>query len=250
MMTTEQSCPTGLDVAISVAQRNVELAFHVPHGKTLALVGPNGSGKTTTLLALAGWLIPDTGTAQLNQTVLFDCPNPTMKPRIWVPAQHRRIGYLSQDHYLFPHLSAAENIMYGMNRAGIHTRKARRAQANTWLNRVGLGDYGHRKPHQLSGGQAQRVAIARVLASGPQLVLLDEPLAALDIHAAPAIRQLLAEVLHHHTVVLVTHHQEDINALADRQYQISTPTQSGLATLESPTTDTSVTGTTPQVRSP
>lgn len=186
MMTTEQSCPTGLDVAISVAQRNVELAFHVPHGKTLALVGPNGSGKTTTLLALAGWLIPDTGTAQLNQTVLFDCPNPTMKPRIWVPAQHRRIGYLSQDHYLFPHLSAAENIMYGMNRAGIHTRKARRAQANTWLNRVGLGDYGHRKPHQLSGGQAQRVAIARVLASGPQLVLLDEPLAALDIHAAPA----------------------------------------------------------------
>lgn len=212
---------TGLDVELTVAERNVELAFNTPTGHTLGLLGPNGSGKTTALLALAGWLIPDTGHAQLDNTVLFHCPDPQHKPAKWVPAADRGIGYLSQDHQLFPHLSAAENIMYGMTRAGITGRKARKAKAAEWLARVGLDGYGKRKPHQLSGGQAQRVAIARVLASGPRLVLLDEPLAALDVTAAPAIRDLLAQVLHDLTVVLVTHHYDDVDALADRVYRIN-----------------------------
>lgn len=110
--------------------------------------------------------------------------------------------------------------MYGMDRAGITGRKSRKTKAEKWLSRVGLAGYGRRKPAQLSGGQAQRVAIARVLASGPRLVLLDEPLAALDVDAAPALRQLLADVLQDHTVVLVTHHHDDVEALADQVHHI------------------------------
>src|SRR5699024_2436825 len=98
--------------------------------------------------------------------------------------------------------------------------------ADQWLERIGLGNYGKHKPDQRSGGQAQRAAIARVLASGPDLVLLDEHLAALDVNAAPAIRGLLAEVLAQHTVVLVTHHSEDIVALADDVYQLGLPSRS------------------------
>lgn len=214
------SSRTGLEVSLTASARNVEVAFSVSSGETLALVGPNGAGKTTTLLALSGWFIPDTGYATLGDTVLFDCPTPQKKPAVWLPAADRDIGYLSQDHHLFPHLSARDNIMYGMDRAGITGRSARRVLAEEWLDRVGMAGYGMRKPHELSGGQAQRVAIARVLASGPRLVLLDEPLAALDKSAAPAIRRLLSEVLHDQTVVLVTHHQADVDALATDVHQL------------------------------
>lgn len=205
----------GLQVELTVAKRGVDVGFSVASGKTLALIGPNGAGKTTALQALAGWLVPDTGHAYLHDTVLFNCPAADQPPSVWLPATQRRIGYLSQDPHLFPHLSVRENITYGMDRAGIRRRSTRHQTAEQWLVRVGLAGYGPRKPTQLSGGQAQRVAIARVLASGPQLVLLDEPLAALDRQAAPAIRELLLEVLHDQTVVLVTHHQADVTALAD-----------------------------------
>lgn len=211
----------GLTVELTVAQRNVDVAFRVEPGNVLALVGPNGSGKTTTLMALAGWLMPDVGKAWLNDSLLFDCPDPALKPRVWIPAAQRGIGYLSQDPHLFPHLSVLDNIMYGMDRAGVAGRKARRALAEHWLDRVGLPGYGKRKPHQLSGGQAQRVAIARVLASRPDLVLLDEPFAALDVKAAPALRELLTTVLGDLTVVMVTHQQADIDALADDVYHIT-----------------------------
>ena len=212
---------TGLRATLAVTNRNVAVDFHVPRGTTLALVGPNGAGKTTTLQALAGWLIPDTGYATLDDTVLFDCPTPERKPAVWLPAADRGIGYLSQDPHLFPHLSVRDNIVYGMHRAGMKGRQARNAAAEEWLERVGLSGYGRRKPAQLSGGQAQRVSIARVLASGPSLVLLDEPLAALDRAAAPALRQLLAEVLQDQTVVLVTHHEADVDALADDVHRLS-----------------------------
>ncbi len=211
---------SGLSVELTVSQRDVKVAFDVPAGDILALLGPNGAGKTTTLMALAGWLMPDVGQASLDGTLLFDRPHPRQKPRTWVPAQQRGIGYLAQDPHLFPHLSALDNIMYGMDRAGVVGRQARRAKAKDWLERVGLPGYGHRQPHQLSGGQAQRVAIARVLASGPRLVLLDEPLAALDVKAAPAIRKLLGEVLKGLTTIVVTHHQADVDALADDVYRI------------------------------
>ncbi|HRO29986.1 sulfate/molybdate ABC transporter ATP-binding protein [Citricoccus sp.] len=205
---------TGLDCRVVVPEREVDVAFTVPQGQTLALLGANGAGKSTVLDALAGWLRPESGYATLGTEVLFDGGT-------WVPARHRRVGYLAQDARLFPHLSAEANVAYGLDRAGVVGRSARRRVARKWLERVGVGHLAGRRPHQLSGGQAQRTAIARVLASDPRLVLLDEPLSSLDAQVVPQVRALLAEVLTGRTTVLVTHHAADAEALAHSTHRIA-----------------------------
>jgi ABC-type sulfate/molybdate transport systems ATPase subunit len=205
---------TGLDCHVVVPEREVDVAFTVPAGRTLALLGANGAGKSTVLDALAGWLRPETGHARLGGSTLFS-------PGTWVPARHRRVGYLTQDPLLFPHLSAEANVAFGLERAGVVGRAAKRRAARAWLERVGVGHLATRRPHQMSGGQAQRTAIARVLASDPQLVLLDEPLSALDAQVVPQIRGLLAEVLAGRTTVLVTHHAADAEALAHAEHRIA-----------------------------
>lgn len=210
---------TGLDCHVAVPERGVDVAFTVPAGRTLALTGANGSGKSTVLSALAGWLRPESGHARLDGLTLFSAGAGRDE---WVPARHRRVGYLTQDPLLFPHLSAEANVAYGLDRAGVAGRAAKRRVARDWLARVGVGHLAGRRPHQMSGGQAQRTAIARVLASDPELVLLDEPLSALDAHVVPQIRALLAEVLTGRTTVLVTHHAADADALADRTHRITT----------------------------
>src|SRR5699024_1534373 len=141
-------------------------------------------------------------------------------PARWLPARRRDVGYLTQDPLLFPHLSAEANVAFGLDRAGVVGRGTRRRVAREWLERMGVGHLAGRRPHQLSGGQAQRTAIARVLASGPDLVLLDEPLAALDAQVTPQIRALLAEVLTGITTVLVSHHAADVDALANVEQRI------------------------------
>jgi len=205
---------TGLDCRVVVPEREVDVAFTVPAGQTLAVTGANGTGKSTVLDALAGWLRPATGHATLGSITLFSQDT-------WVPARHRRVGYLTQDPLLFPHLSAEANVAFGLERAGGVGRAARRRAARDWLDRVGVGHLAGRRPHQMSGGQAQRTAIARVLASDPQLVLLDEPLSALDAQVVPQIRALLAEVLTGRTTVLVTHHAADADALAHAEHRIA-----------------------------
>ncbi|MFC0247489.1 ATP-binding cassette domain-containing protein [Citricoccus parietis] len=204
---------TGLDCRVVVPERGVDLAFTVDEGQTLALTGPNGSGKSTVLSALAGWLRPETGHARLGDMTLFDEHN-------WIPARRRNVGYLTQDPLLFPHLTAEANVAFGLARAGVVGRRDRREAARDWLERVGVGQLASRRPGEMSGGQAQRTAIARVLASGPELVLLDEPLSALDAQVVPQIRELLAEVLTGRTTVLVTHHEADVVALADTEFRI------------------------------
>lgn len=204
---------TGLDCRVVVPEREVDVAFTVPAGQTLALLGENGTGKSTVLDALAGWLRPESGHATLGQEVLFDSGT-------WVPARRRGVGYLTQDPLLFPHLSAEANVAYGLDRAGVVGRAAQRRAARHWLERMGVGHLAGRRPHQLSGGQAQRTAIARVLASDPRLVLLDEPLSSLDAQVVPRIRALLAEVLTGRTTVLVTHHAADAEALAHSTHRI------------------------------
>ncbi|GAA4776021.1 sulfate/molybdate ABC transporter ATP-binding protein [Citricoccus nitrophenolicus] len=205
-----------LDCHVVVPERGVDVAFTAAPGETLALSGANGVGKSTVLSAVAGWLRPEAGHARLGERTLFD-------EHAWIPARRRNVGYLAQDPLLFPHLTAEANVAFGLRRAGVVSRAERREVARDWLDRLGVGHLAGRRPHQLSGGQAQRTAIARVLASGPDLVLLDEPLADLDAGTAPQIRELLAQVLAGRTTVLVSHQVADVEALADAVTTIPAP---------------------------
>ena len=206
--------PAGSDLQAAVVVRRrsfvLDAAIDAAPGEVVALMGPNGSGKSTMLGVLAGLTIPDGGRVTLGGRVLTG-------PGVLVPPERRRVGLMGQDPLLFPHLTALENIAFGPRSQGVPRAQAR-AAAEEWLGRVGLSAMGPRKPHQLSGGQRQRIALARALAAHPQLLLLDEPLGALDISTAPEIRQVLRTHLRATgtTTVLVTHDVLDTAVLADR----------------------------------
>jgi len=197
-----------LELTARVVERDVDVALDVADGETVAVLGPNGAGKSTLLAVAAGLLRPDTGRVVLDGVELTG-------PDVWVAPHARRIALLAQDPLLFPHLSALENVAFGPRSRGTHRRTAR-AQARTWLEDVGVAELADRRPGQLSGGQAQRVAVARALAADPRVLLLDEPMAALDVAVRPAMRQTLRRVLADRTVVLVTHDVLDALLLADR----------------------------------
>ena len=190
----------------------LDAALRVAAGEVVALLGPNGAGKTTALRALAGLQPLSAGHISLGGADL-DRP----RHRVWTPTERRPIGVVFQDYLLFPHLSALDNVAFGPRRHGA-TRRAAREQATGWLRRVGLSDYADRKPRQLSGGQAQRVALARALAVCPALLLLDEPLAALDARTRLETRAELHRHLADHpgATLLVTHDSLDALVLADR----------------------------------
>ncbi|MBK1785379.1 sulfate/molybdate ABC transporter ATP-binding protein [Prauserella cavernicola] len=192
--------------------------FDVPPGTVLAVLGPNGSGKSTLLGCLAGLFVPDDGVVTLGERTL------TRTPRLLVQPHDRGVGLLAQDALLFPHLSVVDNVAFAPRSRGA-SRVASREAARHWLSEVDAAELADRKPAQLSGGQAQRVAIARALAGEPDLLLLDEPLAALDVDAAPAIRGLLRRVLraagNQRATVLVTHDPLDALALADHVLVLS-----------------------------
>ncbi|MBO0852649.1 MAG: ABC transporter ATP-binding protein [Nocardia sp.] len=189
----------------------LDLDLTVERGQVVALLGPNGAGKTTALRALAG-LLPLTGGRIEVGDEVWDRP-----PGAFIPAEKRRAGVVFQDYLLFGHLSALENVAFGLRARGMRRAPAR-SQAIRWLDRVGLIDYLKAAPHTLSGGQAQRVALARALATDPTVLLLDEPLAALDASTRLQVRADLARHLrdyHGHTVI-VTHEPLDAMVLADR----------------------------------
>ncbi|MFI9719141.1 ABC transporter permease [Streptomyces sp. NPDC052396] len=184
----------------------VNATLDIPAGTTVALVGPNGAGKTTLLRALLGITQRATAThLRLGET------DPT------TPAHRRRIAWVPQDGALFPHLTALANTAYGLRAQGVPRAEARR-QAQQWLDRLGIGDLAHRRPKALSGGQAQRVALARALAARPRLLLLDEPLAALDQSTRARVRHTLRTHLAGFPGVclLVTHDPVEALSLADR----------------------------------
>ncbi|WP_206320248.1 ABC transporter ATP-binding protein [Streptomyces zingiberis] len=192
-----------------VAERGtfrLDVALRAAPGEVVALLGPNGSGKTTALRALAG-LLPLTG-----GHLRLDGEDLERRP-----PESRPVGVVFQDYLLFPHLTAVDNVAFGPRCRG--TAKARaRAEARAWLDRMGLADHAGKKPRGLSGGQAQRVALARALATRPRLLLLDEPLAALDARTRLDVR---ARLRHHlagfeAVAVLVTHEPLDAMVLADR----------------------------------
>jgi molybdate transport system ATP-binding protein len=194
-----------LDASLRVARGGFELDVDlaVTAGSTLALLGPNGAGKSTALAALAG-VVASTGTIRLGDRVLDD-----------TAVEHRRVGYVFQHYLLFPHLSVLENVAFGPRAAGM-PRAPARASALDWLDRIGIGELATRRPRELSGGQAQRVALARALAAEPELLLLDEPLAALDVEVRAEVREQLAGHLAEWggLTVVVTHSLDDVVALA------------------------------------
>ena len=186
-----------------VPERDFDVRFDVADGEVVALMGPNGAGKSTALSLIAGLLQPATGEIRLDGTKLD------------MPPHQRGIALMSQDALLFPHLSVLDNVAFGP-RSGGESRRTSRDVARRWLDEVEAASYADRRPSQLSGGQAQRVALARALAVAPTLLLLDEPLAALDVSVAATMRQLLRRVLAGRTAVIVTHDVLDALLLADR----------------------------------
>ncbi|WP_306363433.1 sulfate/molybdate ABC transporter ATP-binding protein [Nocardia sp. CC227C] len=206
---------SGLHVSARVAARALDVELEVAPGEVLAVLGPNGAGKSTLLDVIAGMLTPDGGTVSLDGRVLTDPAR-----GIAVPPHRRDIGLLAQEPLLFPHLSVLANVAFGPRSRGLRLRAAERV-AREWLRAVDAEEFADRAPDSLSGGQAQRVALARALAVRPRVLLLDEPMAALDVTVAPAMRALLRRVLRDSPpaptgTVLVTHDMIDALTLADR----------------------------------
>ena len=187
-----------------VSERDVAVRLEIAAGETLALIGPNGAGKSTVLNVIAGLIAPDSGGVSLDG-----------RPLAGLPPYKRSVALLAQDPLLFPHMTALDNVAFGPRSAGAGKSDSRRI-GQQLLEQVGVGELVGRKPHQLSGGQAQRVAVARALAAQPQLLLLDEPMAALDVAVTPALRQTLRTVLADRTALIVTHDALDALLLADR----------------------------------
>src|SRR6184192_1117118 len=195
-----------------VGSFDLDVDLTVAPGEVVALLGPNGAGKTSVLRVLAGLLTIDAGRIALDGIVLDEPAN-----AIRMPVEQRPIGMVFQDYLLFPHLSVLENVAFGLRSRGVRRAPARRAAA-AWLDRLGLRSVDEARPGTLSGGQQQRVALARALATGPRMLLLDEPLAALDVSIRAEVRRDLRRHLREFPGVnlLVTHDPLEAIALADR----------------------------------
>jgi putative spermidine/putrescine transport system ATP-binding protein len=182
------------------------LDLAVRPGELLALLGPSGCGKTTALRVLAGFETPDGGGVFVDGADIGG-----------VPAHRRDIGMVFQSYSLFPHLSALDNVAFGLRMRGVGGTQ-RRARAAELLELIGLPRHGDRFPHELSGGQQQRIALARALALRPRVLLLDEPLSALDAKVRVALREEIRNLQRELgiTTLFVTHDQEEALSIADR----------------------------------
>ena len=192
-----------LSFDLTVPRRSFELAVALDVGRgTLALVGPSGAGKTTVLHAVAGLVRPARGRVALDSEILFDSG-----AGVDLPPERRRVGLVFQDYALFPHLTVEQNVAFGG-----------RERVRELLDRFRIMHLARAKPAELSGGERQRVALARALARDPAVLLLDEPMAALDAHTRAGVRAELQELLRELDLpaILVTHDFEDAAALADR----------------------------------
>ena len=198
-------------VVVRRPDHTTDVRLEARPGEVVAVIGPNGAGKSTFLRALAGVVPLDAGHVVVDGTTWERAGGERL------PAARRGVGVVFQRQLLFPHLDALANVAFGPRARGA-SRSAAEATARDWLERLGVGDLAHRRPAELSGGQAQRVAVARALATDPAVLLLDEPLAALDVGVASALR---LELSRHLTAfpgvtVLVTHDALDAMTLATR----------------------------------
>jgi molybdate transport system ATP-binding protein len=199
-------------VALTLGDFTLSVDLAVDEAAVVAVVGPNGAGKTTLVRALAGLVPIDRGRIVIDGEVVED---PATGVR--VPPERRGVAVVFQEHRLFEHLSALENVAFGLRATGTPKGEAR-AKAASWLDRVGLPDAGRRQARELSGGQAQRVALARALATEPAVLLLDEPLAAVDVSARAELRHVVREELRRYrgARLVITHDPIEAAALADR----------------------------------
>jgi molybdate transport system ATP-binding protein len=200
------------EVRLARGALTLDVALAVPSGSTLALLGPNGAGKSTIVQVLAGLLRPDAGRIALDGRALLDTA-----AGVDVPPQERGVGVVFQDLLLFPHQTAEENVAFPLRARGVAPDRAA-ARARELLSQLGVAHRTDARPAALSGGEAQRVALARALAAEPSLLLLDEPLSALDVQARGNIRALLGRVLTTFpgSAILVTHDPVDAMTLGDR----------------------------------
>jgi molybdate transport system ATP-binding protein len=198
-------------IGVNVGQFHLDVELTVPDSQVVAVLGPNGAGKTTLLRALSGLTPLDEGRIELDGRTLDEPESHTL-----VPPERRPVAVVFQDYLLFPHLTIAANVAFGLKSRGRGKAEARRI-ALDWLDRMGLGDRAGDRPGQLSGGQAQRVALARALATDPRLLLLDEPLSALDVATRASVRHELRQHLRDFTgaCLLVTHDPLDAAVIAD-----------------------------------
>ena len=192
------------DVVVPRAAFDIVAAFEVPRGGVLAIVGPNGAGKSSILAAVAG-LVEASGTIRVDERDLTG-----------VPAERRGLGMVFQDLVLFPHLSVRDNVAFSARMREGGWKRAR-ASTEPWLARFDLIELADRHPSALSGGQAQRVALARALAAEPAALLLDEPMASLDVEVRDEVRVRLARHLREFggPGIVVTHDRDDVAALAE-----------------------------------
>ena len=207
MTSTRQQQTPGLSAEI-VARRGdftLELQFSLAPGATAAVLGPNGAGKSTLVDALAGLIALDRG-----EIVLAGRALGRLSP------QERGLGVMFQGYCLFKHMSARDNVAYGLRARGVPRARAR-DEAQAWLERLDVADVAEHRPAALSGGQAQRIALARAMITRPALLLLDEPLAALDVSARAQARTMLSRWLADAGAIclIVTHDVRDALALAD-----------------------------------
>ncbi len=196
------------DIQVRIGGFEVRAGFHAPGGSCTVVMGPNGAGKTTLIHVLAGLVPPQTGRVVLAGRVVDDPAR-----GIRVPPDRRPMALHSQHNLLFPHLSVVDNVAFGPRCSGLAPRSARR-RAEEWLDRMGLADLAGLRPAQLSGGQAQRVGLARAAACRPEVLLLDESLASLDTKTRTDVRHLLADL--EATRILITHDPVEARVLGDQ----------------------------------
>lgn len=228
--------------SVSRGSFDLHLDLRVDPGTTLALLGPNGAGKSTAMAVLAGLLPIEHGAIELNGRTLDRASGTDGGASVFIPPEARNIGVVFQDFALFPHLSVLDNVAFGLRhgRGGDRdrttaSRPAANRVANEWLERFGIAGVAGKRPGDISGGQAQRVALARALAIEPSLLLLDEPLSALDVSTRIELRRVLRDHLAEVAAprVLISHDPTDAFLLADivcvieagRQVQRGTPGQ-------------------------
>ena len=186
---------------------SLQIDLHVREGEIMTLLGPSGCGKTTTLRIIAGFIQIDSGHLYLDETLIND-----------VPPYQRNIGVVFQDYALFPHMNVFKNIAFGMRMKKKYTNAQIRNRVEELLALVGLENYEHRYPDQLSGGEQQRIALLRAIAPHPKFLLLDEPLSALDFQLRKRLRQEIQKVQRKLgiTTIFVTHDQEEAMSISDR----------------------------------